>query len=210
MLLAILGGIQWTVLLTLTSLAIGVLLGAGLCAMRTSGIRLLDLTACGLILGLRAVPPIVWLFLIFFGVGSGIVQVSAFQAAAVGLGLITAANMAEIFRGALAAVHRGQWEAARALSLPARWRMLDVIAPQLLRVSLPSIASYAIGLLKDTAIASTLGVPEIAFQATHVSQMTFQGLATFAFAGCLYIALSIPVAWASRWADQRMRSRVAR
>ena len=210
MLYTILGGIQWTVLLTLTALLVGVLLGALLCAMRVSGIRLLDGLAATLILLLRAVPPIVWLFLIFFGIGTGLMQVSPFQAAAIGLGLITAANMAEIFRGALAAVHKGQWEAAQALSMPARWRLWDVIAPQLLRVSLPSIASYAIGLLKDTAIASTIGVPEIAFQATHVSQVTFQGLATFAFAGCLYIALSIPVAWASRWADQRMRLRVAR
>lgn len=210
MLLMILGGITWTVLLTLTSLVIGTVLGAGLCAMRTSGIRALDLIAASLILSFRAIPPIVWLFLIFFGVGSGWLQVSPFQAAAVGLGLITAANMAEIFRGSLAAVHRGQWEAAHALSMPSTWRMLDLIAPQLMRVSLPSIATYAIGLLKDTAIASTIGVPEIAFQATHVSQMSFKGLEVFAFAGCLYIAMSLPIAWASRWADQRLRSRIAR
>ncbi len=206
----ILGGIQWTLALTVTALAIGVLLGAGLCAMRSSGVKALDLLAACLILVLRAVPPIVWLFLIFFGIGTGWFEVSPFQAAALGLGLITAANMAEIFRGSLAAVHRGQWEAARALSMPARYRLLDVIAPQLLRVSLPSIATYAIGLLKDTAIASTIGVSEIAFQATHVSQTSFRGLETFAFAGLLYIALSIPVAWASRRADQRMRLRVAR
>ncbi|QXH49502.1 amino acid ABC transporter permease [Pseudomonas fakonensis] len=210
MLVTILGGIQWTVAVTVAALALGVLLGALLCAMRVSGNRLLDTLAAALILVLRAVPPIVWLFLIFFGIGTGLMEVSPFQAAVLGLGLITAANMAEIFRGALAAVHKGQWEAARALSMPARYRLLDVIAPQLLRVSLPSIGSYAIGLLKDTAIASTIGVPEIAFQATHVSQVSFQGLATFAFAGVLYIALSIPVAWASRWADQRMRLRVAR
>lgn len=210
MLLSIVGGIQWTVILTLTSLAIGIILGAGLCAMRTSGNRLLDFLAACSILLLRAIPPIVWLFLIFFGIGTGILEVTPFQAAALGLGLITAANMAEIFRGSLAAVHKGQWEAARALSMPARYRMIDVVAPQLIRVSLPSIATYAIGLLKDTAIASTIGVPEIAFEATHVSQVTFKGLETFAFAGCLYIALSIPIALASRWADQRMRLRVAR
>jgi len=210
MLLTIVGGIQWTVILTLTSLAIGIVLGAGLCAMRTSGNKALDAIAACLILILRAVPPIIWLFLIFFGIGTGILEITPFQAAAVGLGLITAANMAEIIRGSLSAVHKGQWEAARALSMPAQYRMIDIIAPQLIRVSLPSVATYAIGLLKDTAIASTIGVPEIAFQATHVSQLTFRGLETFAVAGGLYIALSIPVAWASRWADKRMRLKVAR
>ena len=210
MLATILGGVTWTIALSLTALAIGIVLGGLLCAMRTSGVALLDIAAGGLILAFRSVPPIVWLFLIYFGIGTGIVQVSPFQAAAVGLGLITGANMAEIFRGSLKAIHVGQWEAARALSMPPFWRMADVIVPQLLRISLPSIVSYAIGLLKDTAIASTIGVPEIAFQASHVSQTTFRGLESFAFAGALYILLSIPIALASRTIDQRLRARVAK
>lgn len=210
MLATILGGVIWTIALSLTALAIGIVLGGVLCAMRTSGVALLDLLAAALILAFRSVPPIVWLFLIYFGIGTGIVQVSPFQAAAIGLGLITGANMAEIFRGSLKAIHVGQWEAARALSMPPLWRMVDVVVPQLLRISLPSIVSYAIGLLKDTAIASTIGVPEIAFKASHVSQVTFRGLESFAFAGALYILLSIPIALTSRAIDQRLRARVAK
>jgi len=207
---AILGGLVWTLALSLAALPVGIVLGAGLCAMRTSGMAWLDLLAACLILTFRSVPPIVWLFLIFFGIGTGLFRVSPFQAAAIGLGLITAANLAEIFRGSLKAIHVGQWEAARALGMPPLWRLSDVIVPQMLRISLPSIVSYGIGLIKDTAIASTIGVPEIAFKASHVSQTTFKGLESFALAGALYILISIPIAMLSRWMDRRLRSRVAR
>jgi polar amino acid transport system permease protein len=209
-LVPILGGVIWTLALSAAALVIGMVLGAGLCALRTSGNRLFDALAGLLILIFRSVPPIVWLFLIYFGIGTGWFQVSPFQAAALGLGLITAANLAEIFRGALKAIHIGQREAAQALGMAPLWRMWDVIGPQLLRLSLPSIVTYAIGLIKDTAIASTIGVPEIAFRASNVSQATFRGLESFAFAGMLYIALSIPIAMISRQVDLRLRSKVAR
>jgi polar amino acid transport system permease protein len=208
--LAIAAGALWTLALTVVALVIGIAFGALLCAMRTSRSKLLSAIAALLILTFRSVPPIVWLFLIFFGIGADIVQVSPFQAAAIGLGLITGANLGEIFRGSLAAIHHGQWEAARALSLPRYSRFVDIIGPQLLRVALPSVATYSIGLLKDTAIASVIGVQEIAFQASHISQRTFIGLEVFAVAGALYILLSVPMAWLTRLIDRRLRLRVAR
>jgi polar amino acid transport system permease protein len=207
---AIAAGIPWTLALTATAFVIGAILGQPLCAMRFSQLTAVRLLATSLILTFRSIPPIVWLFLIFFGLGSGYLQISPFQAAAAGLGLITAANMAEIYRGALSAIHPGQWDAASALNLSTRHRFLDVIGPQLLRVALPSSASYAIGLLKDSAIASTIGVSEIAFQAYHTSQRTFHALDIYAIAGLLYILMSLPMAWLTRWADVKLRARVAR
>jgi polar amino acid transport system permease protein len=208
-LVAIATGIPWTMALTVVAFVVGAALGLPLCAMRFSRIGAVRFLAGALILTFRSIPPIVWLFFIFFGLGSGYVQISPFQAAAIGLGLITAANMAEIYRGALAAIHPGQWEAAIALNLARRYRFIDIIGPQLLRVALPSGATYAIGLLKDSAIASTIGVGEIAFQASHVSQRTFHSLDVFAIAGLLYILISLPMAWMARWADMKLRARVA-
>ena len=117
--------------------------------------------------------------------------------------------MAEIYRGALSAIHIGQWEAASALSLSARHRLVDVVAPQLVRIALPSATTYAIGLLKDTAVASAIGVHEIAFHAYHVSQETFRGLDVYARAGLLYVLISLPIAWMARRTDRRLRARVA-
>lgn len=202
-------GIPWTIALTLVAFVLGAGLGLPLCALHFSRLGLLRFVGRAIVLTFRSIPPIVWLFFIFFGVGSGLFQISPFQAAALGLGLITAANMAEIYRGALAAIHPGQWEAALALNLASRHRFADVIGPQLLRVALPSGATYAIGLLKDSAVASTIGVSEIAFQAYHTSQRTFHSLDVYAFAGLFYILLSLPMAWAARWVEVKLRARVA-
>jgi polar amino acid transport system permease protein len=202
-------GIPWTIALTAVAFAVGAALGLPLCAMSFSRFRAVRELARAIVLTVRSIPPIVWLFFIFFGLGSGVLQISPFQAAVTGLGLITAANMAEIYRGALAAIHPGQWEAALALSLSKTYRFIDVIGPQLLRVALPSGATYAIGLLKDSAVASTIGVGEIAFQAYHTSQRTFHALDVYAIAGLLYILISLPMAWMSRWVDRKLRARVA-
>jgi polar amino acid transport system permease protein len=87
---------------------------------------------------------------------------------------------------------------------------IDVIMPQLIRVALPAMATYAIGLLKDTAIASTIGVSEMTFYANQSSMATYRGLEVFSFVALLYIALSLPVAWMSRSIDARMRKKVSR
>jgi polar amino acid transport system permease protein len=126
------------------------------------------------------------------------------------LGVISAANMAEIYRGGLIAIQHTQWEAAQALNLSTRHTFRDVIAPQMFRVSLPSIATYAVGLLKDSAIASTIGVPELTYQASRLAKLNFHGLEMFGIAGLLYILLSLPIAWVSREADMRLRAKVAR
>jgi polar amino acid transport system permease protein len=173
-------------------------------------VPVIKIAASSLIMFVRSVPPIVWLFLVYFGLGSGPLQVGGAQAAIVALGIVTAANMAEIYRGALASIHHGQWEACRALNFSSWWTFYDVVAPQLVRVAIPSMATHLIGLMKDTAIASTVGVADIAFQANFVSRREFEGLRVFAFAGLLYIFLSVPIAALARYTDAQLRSRVAR
>jgi polar amino acid transport system permease protein len=207
---AILVGIPFTIALTLASFALGAAVGLPLCWMRLSHVTLVSFIGTALILIFRAIPPIVWLFIIFFGIGLGYIQIDPFTSAAVGLGLITAANMAEIYRGALSAIHPGQWEASAVLNLSVRHKFVDVIGPQLFRIALPSATTYVIGLMKDTAVASAIGVHEIAYQAYHLSQQTFRGLSVYAAAGLLYIVISVPIAWLARWTDLRLRAAVAR
>lgn len=205
----ILSGLPWTIVVTAGAFAIGLVLGAPLCAMHVSRSRVLHFLAVGIIVFLRSIPPIVWLFLLFFGIGSGFVSIGAVPAAIVALGLVTAANMAEIYRGALHGIHHGQWEAISALGLPRLSSFVDVVVPQLFRVTLPSAASYLIGLFKDSAIASTVGVMDIAFLANFVARKSFDGLSPFAFAALLYILISIPIAFLARVTDARLRQKVA-
>lgn len=206
----ILVGVPVTLALTVGALFAGVIAGVPICIARQSRSILPRNLAAMVIVSVRAIPPLVWLFLIYFGLGSGILRMSPFVAALSGLGLITAVNMAEIYRGSLAAIHSGQWEACQALGLPLRSRLVEVIGPQVARISLPAVATYAIGLLKDSAVASTIGVPDLVFKGTYLSQQTFEGLSIFATVGLLYIAMSLPVAWAARVVDARIRQKVAK
>lgn len=205
----IMTGVRWTLTVSASAFVLGSVLAIPLCTMRVARNPLANFMASTIIVFLRSIPPIVWLFLIYFGIGSGYLQVGAMQASIVALGLVTCANMAEIYRGALKSIHHGQFEAARALNMPVWSRFYDVIAPQLIRVALPSAATYLIGLLKDSAIASTVGVTEIAFQANFISRREFEGLSVFAFAGLLYILISIPIAILARYTDAVMRAKVA-
>lgn len=207
--LNIIKGLPWTIALTIIALAIGLVLGVPLMLARISKNFWLRLLAACVITFVRSIPPIVWLFVIFFGLGSGYFRIAPFPAAAIGLGLIAAAYMAEIYRGALLSIHRGQWEGAAALGIHPVRMWIDVIIPQLFRVALPAMATYAIGLLKDSAIASTIGVTELTFYANQSSMATYRGLEVFSFVALLYIALSLPVAWMSRSIDARMRKKVS-
>ena len=207
---AILQGLPWTLALTLGSLLLGALLGIPICAMRVSKNRILSGGATFLILVFRSIPPIVWLFFIFFAFSEHVFQLDPFVAAILGLGLITSANLAEVYRGALKAVAKGQFEATSVLGLSTWQKYYDVIVPQVFRISLPSVSTYAIGLLKDTAIASTIGVPAIAQVANYVSQQTFSGLSVYAMAAVFYFVLSFVMAWISRKLDLRLRARVER
>lgn len=206
----LLQGLGWTIALTIGAFTIGAVLGVPLLLGRRSRFWIVRFTVMSLIQIIRGIPPILWMFIIFFGLGMGILPLSPFAAATLGLGLIAAANMAEIYRGALTSVHRGQFEAASALDL-GRWSTFkDVIAPQAFRVALPSSVSYLIGLMKETAVASTIGVSELAFYGKQITQMTYRGLETYALVGLLYILISLPVAWLARVADKRLRAKVAR
>ena len=208
--LPFLRGLGWTIALTTGAFVIGAVLGIPLLMAKQARFFAIRWLAAIVIQIVRAIPPILWLFIIFFGVGMSYFPISPFAAALVGLGLIAAANMAEIYRGALKSIHFGQWEACTALDL-GRWStMRDVIAPQAVRVALPTAASYLIGLMKETAVASTIGVNELAYQGNQLSQMTFRGLEVFAIVGLFYMLLSIPVAWLSRSVDTHLRSKVAR
>jgi polar amino acid transport system permease protein len=159
---------------------------------------------------LRGIPPIVWLFIIYFGLGSSVVTLNGVTAAIVTLGAISGAYMAEIYRGGLSAVHVGQWEASAALGMPRTATMSRIIGPQVLRVSVPAGATYAIGLLKDSSIAFAVGVTEITYYANDQSRSTSDAMGPFLIAALVYIAITIPCAYGARRLDASLRRRVAR
>lgn len=210
LLTAVLSGVPDTLELSTSALVVGAIGGIPLALGRRSRFLALRSIARAIIELLRGIPPLVWLFLIFFGIGKSLPQLDPMTAAIVGLGAISSAYLAEIYRSGLSAIHRGQWEAAEALGLPAVSTLRTVIAPQVIRVAIPAAAAYAVGLLKDSSVAYTIGVTEIMFHANEQSTNTSDTIKPFLAAAAVYIALTIPIAWASRSLDSRLRRRVAR
>lgn len=202
-------GLPMTLLLTAGGLIIGSIGGIPLMLARTSRFRVLQVFARVAIEFLRGIPPIVWIFFLAFGLGRSI-TVGTLTAAVVALGLISSAYMAEIYRGGVAAVHQGQFEASSALGMSRVDTMIRVVGPQVVRVSVPTTATYGIGLLKDSSVASTIGVTEMTFLASHQTRLSGDIFGPFLAVATVYIALSLVAAWATRSLDATLRRRVAR
>ena len=114
---AVLLGVPMTVLITVLAFALGAVLGVPLALARRSELAALRWVGRFVIDVLRGIPPVVLLFVVYFGVGTGVIKLSSLAAAVIGLGLIAAGYLAEIYRGGLLAVHRGQFESAAALGM---------------------------------------------------------------------------------------------
>lgn len=201
-------GIVMTLMVTVQSLVFGALLALPLVAARQSPWRPLRLVATAYIDVVRAIPPITWLFLIYFGLPQYALRLNSVSASVLGFTLIASAYLAETYRSGLLSIPKGQWEATTALGLRFMDTARHIIAPQAFKVTLPAIAAYAIALLKDSALASTIGVQEITYQAGLASRATHQGLLAFAIAGLLYIAMSVPLALAARRVDRTLRMKL--
>jgi polar amino acid transport system permease protein len=205
----LMGGVPYTLAVTCGALFIGLILGFPLMLLRMARWPVARGVAMLLIAVIRSVPPIVWLFLIFFGIGSGLFPIDPLSAALVGFGLIAAVNLAEVYRAGMLAVHPGQAEAAAVLNMN-RWHsFIDIIAPQMFRVSIPMIATFAIGLLKDAAVASTIGVTDLSYQGRYLTQITYNGLTIMGLVGLIYIGISLPISWLAHAANVHLKERVA-
>lgn len=208
---AVLQGLPMTIMLTLSAFSIGIV-GAVPLAVGLSSSNILVRLASRLFVDLvRGVPIIVWLFLLKFGIQIGTFKFNPVGAAIVGLGVVSIAYLAEIYRGGLQSVPRGQGEAAHALGLTGGTTFYGVMVPQAFRIVSPSIATYLTGLLKDSSIASTIIVTEMVFQSQAFARQhpTVEGILPYIIVGILYIALSLPVAYLSRRLDSRMRKAVS-
>lgn len=204
----ILSGIGYTILITVASLVIGAIVGLPFAAARRSRFAPLRFIAGGYIDIARGIPPITWIFLIYFGLPQYEIYLEPIAAAIFGLSLISSAYMAEIYRAGILSVPSGQWEAAHALGMSARTRTAKIVAPQTYRVVFTASAVYAIGLLKDSALASTIGVQELTYNANEAARETHNGLLAFAVAGLVYVVLSIPCAIAARRVDRVLSAKL--
>ena len=153
---------------------------------------------------MRNVPALAHLFLLYFGLASVGVRFSPKAAAIVGLGLVGAAVLCDVFAAGVRALHVGQREAGLAVGLTPFQTLRCIVLPQMFRLTLPSIGNYTSQLIKDTSIASAIAAPEIMFYARNLVTSTFQTPLIYASAIVLYASIVFPVAWMFARMERRL------
>lgn len=199
---AILQGVWVTIELSVLIVISGIVLGTGLAVVRAYRQPVLSLPIVLFADIFRAIPPLVLILVIYFGLPNAGVFLSAFFVLYVVLTLVLAAFAEEIIWAGITSVDRGQWEAARSTGLGFTQALVWVVLPQALRLAIPPLTNRAIAITKMTALGTVIGVPDILNQAT--TAQSFSGNASpLMLAAVAYVILFLPFVLLSRWVESR-------
>lgn len=205
----LLRGLGNTLMLGVTVIVLGSVLGIGICLVRLYAWRPVRLLAVLYIDIVRAMPVLVLLILIYYALPFVGVVLSSFQAAAAALSLAMAAYTAEVVRAGVQAVPKGQFEAANALGLGFWHTMRKVILPQALRLVTPPHVSNCVSVMKDTALASVVAMTDLLKQATD-AQALFANPTPLIGAAIIYVILLWPLVRLTAWLEARAMRAQAR
>ncbi|MFJ8263796.1 amino acid ABC transporter permease [Rummeliibacillus sp. NPDC094406] len=200
-------GSQMTILLFLIAIVLSIPLGFLLTLAVKSGFKPLSWLAQAYIYVMRGTPLLLQLLIICFGLPMipGIGQylvLDRFTAACIGFVLNYAAYFAEIFRGGLLAIDKGQYEAAQVLGLNKFQTTTRVILPQMFRIAIPSLANESVTLVKDTALLYAVAVPELLHYAEAAVNRDFT-IVPFFVAGFMYLIMTLILTLIFKWIERR-------
>lgn len=216
-------GVLVTVSLALATLPFGLAVGFLIALAKQSEERSLRLAANIYTTIFRGLPELLTLFLVFYGVQLGVqriaaffnpgayVEINAFAAGMVALGVVFSSYASEVFLSAFRAIPRGQYEGGWAIGLSKWHTMRLVVLPQLIRIALPGLSNLWLILLKDTALVSVIGLSDIIRQAGIAARVTKEAFLFFSVACLLYLVLailsSIAFGYIERWAGRMEQPR---
>jgi glutamate/aspartate transport system permease protein len=211
---SLLGGLGWTLATALTAWVIALALGSLVGVLRTTPRRRAVQLGNAYVEVFRNVPLLVQMFLWFFVVpellpraaGDWLKQLpdSAFYTAVVCLGFYTSARVAELVRAGIQSVARGQGQAATALGLTLPQTYRHVLLPMAYRIVMPPLTSEFLNIIKNSAVALTIGLAELTARARSMQEFTFQVFEAFTAATVVYILVNIVVVTAMRGLERRV------
>jgi polar amino acid transport system permease protein len=199
----LLQGAVVTVQVTVLSFLLSSVLGLALALMKLSPMRAVSWTGAVIVNVIRGLPIIVQLFYIYFVLPEFGVQLTAFQAGVIGLGIAYSAYQAENFRAGIEAVDPGQREAAQAMGMRSALIMRRVILPQAFRIALPPYGNTLVMMLKDSSLVSTITVAEMTRAGQLIASSTFQNMTVYTLVALLYLLMSLPLVWGLRRLEAR-------
>ena len=197
-------GAEMTIVVTFGGFIVAIALGLVGAMLRISRMTLLRAVGTLYVDVFRAVPVLTQLFIIYFGLAELGVKLDPIPAAIIGFGINGGAYLTEVFRAGIEAVHHGQNEAALAIGMTRAQALRVIVLPQAMRVVLPPLGNYAIGLLKDTSVASSVAAPELSFRAHMLVDQTYLSTQIYLTVAVLYLAMSLPLARLVRGMERRM------
>jgi cystine transport system permease protein len=201
----LLQGTAWTLVFALASMLGGLSVATVVASLRLLGprwlARLLDLYVSAF----RGTPLLVQVFVIYYGLPSVGLQFEPLPAGVLALSLNAGAYLAESLRGAIAGVPAGQWAAAASLGMSRVQTLRHIVAPQALRLAVPSLGNTLISLIKDTSLVSVIAVTELMLATKELISTTFQPLPLYLVAAAIYWLLSVVL----EHAQQRLERRLA-
>jgi His/Glu/Gln/Arg/opine family amino acid ABC transporter permease subunit len=193
-----------TVEVTIGGFALATLIGLTFAILQRLNWRPLRMAIAVYVDVFRAVPVLTQLFIIYFGLTEIGIRLDPIPSAIIGFGINGGAYLTEVFRAGIESVHQGQMEAAQMLGMMRLAALRIVILPQAMRVVLPPLGNFAIGLLKDTALASAVAAPELMFRARTLVDKTFLATQIFVTAAAIYLVMSLPLGYLTRRAEARL------
>jgi len=194
-----------TVAISLAALVISGLVGLVTAICLGSKSLVLEAVARVYVELIRGTPLLVQLLIGFYVVASAVGLENRFVVGILILSLFSGAYMAEIFRGGLKAIPQPQRDAARAIGLT-RWQAFRlVILPQAARIVLPPVAGQLASLIKDSSLLSVIAISEFTLAAQEVNAFTYSALESYLPLAAGYLLLTLPLSWAARGLERRLR-----
>ncbi len=198
--------IRWTIALTLLALVGGGVIGllvAAFGASRQLPMRLLARTYVGVVQG---IPLLAWLFIFYFGLSIVGYNLPPLVAATIGFSVYSGAFLGEIWRGALVAIPKTQWEAGVSIGLTYVEQLRHVIVPQAVRIAIPPTVGFLVQLIKNTSLAAVIGFVELTREGQLTTAATFQPFLVYLLVAALYFSLCYPLTRYSRILEGRHRA----
>lgn len=195
--------LRWTVVLAIVAFVLGGITGLIVLFARISAQPWLRNLAKAWISIFQGTPLLMQLFIIFFGFPNLGIDVPAWLAAAVGLTCFTSAFLAEIWRGCVEAIPKGQWEASASLAMTWFEQMRHVVLPQAFRISIPPTVGFAVQVVKATSVTSIIGFTELTKTGVVLANATFLPFQVFAFVALGYFLLCYPLSACARMLERK-------
>jgi polar amino acid transport system permease protein len=196
---------MYTIGITLAGFAIALVVGLLLALLRRSRFQLLSWSSAFLIEFIRSTPLLIPLYFLFYVAPEYGLTMSALTAGTIGIGMHYSSYVAEVYRAGLNAVPRGQWEAAKALSLTPWHAYCEIVLPQAIRTIIPVLGNYLVAMFKDTPVLSAITVAELMLKAKNIRSETFRYIEPITMAGMFFLAVSVAVALAFRKIEAHVR-----